>query len=387
MPYVSERMRKRRAFADKELETVMFERERQVEAEKVKLMQQTAVAGQHHPHLPPVPTAAAVTSAAVMDPKSRQLMGQLSPKEFLQRIFPAVNPNVLELVWQGCGGDLERAIEQIVSNNSMSSLHAAHMAQQMALQHRLMAAQMAALTGGKLPGGGGMVVPPGGNLTHSLPGGGAGAAGAVPGEVCPAALLQHQVAAAQGKHVGSSDSAFSTPASAKPGGPPGHTQMVAPPLSAGFPVGHPAAIAGLYSYQAAQAALMARMCPNGQPNLPGHHPPRLGQSVSSRSNQDDHKELLSQKSAFSCGGVAPARTPESSSLSPASSRAGSSGASKSPGGMESPQSCSDGAKSPIKFSVESIIGKWRKSTSVYSVSVILEIPIPLFIYLHLWYLT
>ena len=104
MPYVSERMRKRRAFADKELETVMFERERQVEAEKVKMMQ-SAVGH----HLSPTGTTAA---PAPIDPsKNRQLMGQLSPREFLQRIFPAVNPNVLELVWQGCGGDLERAIE------------------------------------------------------------------------------------------------------------------------------------------------------------------------------------------------------------------------------------------------------------------------------------
>ena len=73
MPYISERMRKRRAFADKELETVMFERERQVEAEKVKMMQ-TAVGH----HLSPTGTAGAVSAA--MDPsKSRQLMGQLSP--------------------------------------------------------------------------------------------------------------------------------------------------------------------------------------------------------------------------------------------------------------------------------------------------------------------
>ena len=351
MPYVSERMRKRRAFADKELETVMFERERQVEDEKVKIMQ-SAVGH----HLPPAGTTPAPSP---MDPsKNRQLMGQLSPTEFLQRIFPAVNPNVLELVWQGCGGDLERAIEQIVSNNSMSNLHAAHMAQQMALQHRLMAAQMAAMTGGKLPGG--RVVPSGANLPHALQG--VAGAGALPEhpQVCQAALLQHQ-AAQQGAHaakqVGSSESAFTTPV-VKPGGVVGQ-QMVASALPPGFPVGHPAAIAGLYSYQAAQAALVARMCPNGQPSLPGH--PHLGQAVPGR-NQNcspaDPKELLSQKSAFSANLVPPAASPTESSLSPSSSQAGSSGTPlpKSPG-MESPQSCSDGAKSPIKFSVESIIGK------------------------------
>ena len=328
----------------------MFERERQVEAEKVKMMQ-SAVGH----YLSPTGTTAA---PAPIDPsKNRQLMGQLSPREFLQRIFPAVNPNVLELVWQGCGGDLERAIEQIVSNNSMSNLHAAHMAQQMALQHRLMAAQMAAMTGGKLPSGG--VVPSGANLPHALQG--AAGAGAIPEhpQVCQAAIRQHQAAQQQAQHaskqVGSSESAFTTPV-VKPGGVAGQQMVALPP---GFPVGHPAAIAGLYSYQAAQAALMARMCPNGQPNLPVH--PHLGQTVPGR-NQNcsptDPKELLSQKSAFSANFVPSATSSTESSLSPGSSQAGSSGTPlpKSPG-MESPQSCSDGAKSPIKFSVESIIGK------------------------------
>ena len=332
MPYISERMRKRRAFADKELETVMFERERQVEAEKVKIMQ-TAVGH----HISPATAAAAVPAA--MDPsKSRQLMGQLSPREFLQRIFPAVNPNVLELVWQGCGGDLERAIEQIVSNNSMSNLHAAHMAQQMALQQRLMAAQMAAVTGGKLPGG---VVPPTGNVPQEHPSQG-----------CQAAMLQHTSQQAQVKSVGSPESAFTSPV-VKPGAPP----VVAPALH-GFPLGHPAAIAGLYSYQAAQAALMARMCPNTQPTFPGRS--HLGQATSRPNHHNssiDQSELLSQKSAFSTN-LPTAKSPTQSSTSPASSQAGSSGTPlpKSPR-LESPESCSDGAKSPIKFSVESIIGK------------------------------
>nr|KAG5686242.1 hypothetical protein BaRGS_031722 [Batillaria attramentaria] len=47
--------------------------------------------------------------------KSRALLGNMTPRDFLQRIFPAHNPNVLELVWQGCGGNLERAIEQLAS--------------------------------------------------------------------------------------------------------------------------------------------------------------------------------------------------------------------------------------------------------------------------------
>ena len=94
-------MRKRRCFADKELEAVMYERERQLEMEKIKT---AGIVAQN---------MAAHSQAG----RFAQLgAGQHSPKQFLCRIFPSINPNVLELVYQGCGGNLERTIEQLVSN-------------------------------------------------------------------------------------------------------------------------------------------------------------------------------------------------------------------------------------------------------------------------------
>lgn len=115
LPYMSERMRKRRAFADKELEVTMLERERHLEAEKIK-------------------HSGAVLAAAVMDPsRSRQLLGHMAPRDFLQRIFPTVNPNVLELVFQGCGGNLERTIEQLASSAAITQIHSAHILYQQRL--------------------------------------------------------------------------------------------------------------------------------------------------------------------------------------------------------------------------------------------------------------
>ncbi len=67
--------------------------------------------------LKPPPGGGLVAPAPVPAPipTPPQLLNQLGPKDFLQKIFPSVNPNVLELVYQGCGGSLERAIEQLVS--------------------------------------------------------------------------------------------------------------------------------------------------------------------------------------------------------------------------------------------------------------------------------
>ena len=86
MPYVSERMRKRRCFADKELEAAMLERERHLESNKRG----------------PTPALEAIPSVY-----------QMAPRDFLRSVFPVVNVNVLELVYQGCGRSLERAVEQI----------------------------------------------------------------------------------------------------------------------------------------------------------------------------------------------------------------------------------------------------------------------------------
>ncbi|XP_059151620.1 doublesex- and mab-3-related transcription factor 2-like [Physella acuta] len=101
-PFVNERMRKRRCFADKELEMVMLERERRTELTN----QQLAL---HRGALLGLPGQKPHIDLA----KSRALLGNTTPRDFLQRVFPAHNPRLLELVWQGCGGDLERAIEQL----------------------------------------------------------------------------------------------------------------------------------------------------------------------------------------------------------------------------------------------------------------------------------
>ena len=104
-PYVNERMRKRRCFADKDLEAAMFERER-VMNEQMKLLQ------------PRFPAIMGVFGA--QPTPTGNLPTNLSPKEFLSRLFPAVNPSVLELIFQGCGGNLEKTIEQLAAQTNMA---------------------------------------------------------------------------------------------------------------------------------------------------------------------------------------------------------------------------------------------------------------------------
>lgn len=126
LPYMNERMRKRRCFADRELEVVMFERERQAEiVAKTKSSAAAAAAAAAAAHCStslgvsgafPFPLAATNVYTVPSDgTQSRHPLSNYNPKEFLLRIFPRLNPNVLELVWQGCGGNLERAIEQLAS--------------------------------------------------------------------------------------------------------------------------------------------------------------------------------------------------------------------------------------------------------------------------------
>lgn len=108
IPFMNERMRKRRCFADKELEMIMYERERQEELAKTK---SSTIGSQVIPN-----------SGLNMDAtRARQLLGNVTPREFLQRIFSTHNPNVIELVWQGCGGNLEKAIEQLASGTKSNT--------------------------------------------------------------------------------------------------------------------------------------------------------------------------------------------------------------------------------------------------------------------------
>ncbi|XP_013397304.1 doublesex- and mab-3-related transcription factor 2 [Lingula anatina] len=110
MPLMNERMRKRRCFADKDLEVAMFARERQLELDKYRSV------GAFHTH----PSVAGFTSSSgtSTDQEYANQMANLSPRELLQRIFPYHNANVLELVLQGCGGNIEKAIEQIATGIS-----------------------------------------------------------------------------------------------------------------------------------------------------------------------------------------------------------------------------------------------------------------------------
>ncbi|XP_012939103.1 uncharacterized protein LOC101850961 [Aplysia californica] len=107
-PLVNERMRKRRCFADKELEVVMLEREQQAELTHRQLalhyLQRRLVYGTAvQLHQPP---------PELLD---HRLHDRSMSREFLMKVFPHHNPNLVELVFQGCGGNLERTIEQLAS--------------------------------------------------------------------------------------------------------------------------------------------------------------------------------------------------------------------------------------------------------------------------------
>ncbi|KAK3090264.1 hypothetical protein FSP39_010500 [Pinctada imbricata] len=54
--------------------------------------------------------------AQALIPQSAFLPGRLSNLEILERIFPFQRKSVLELVLQGCNGDLVKAIEQFLSS-------------------------------------------------------------------------------------------------------------------------------------------------------------------------------------------------------------------------------------------------------------------------------
>lgn len=99
MPFLSERMRKRRAFADKELNAIMFERERHLAVEKTQLPGLTLPDGS----------------------LAHTLASGLTPQDFLARTFPQLNASVLELIYQACGCDLQKTVEKIVLNSSFNS--------------------------------------------------------------------------------------------------------------------------------------------------------------------------------------------------------------------------------------------------------------------------
>nr|VCU79644.1 Dmrt11E [Euperipatoides kanangrensis] len=99
LPYMNERMRKRRCFADKELENIMYERERPCDS--LKTIEKL--------------NGSSVSQETSHNIANHVLVNNINAREFLTRTFPYHNPSVLELIWQGCGGNLERAIEQIAT--------------------------------------------------------------------------------------------------------------------------------------------------------------------------------------------------------------------------------------------------------------------------------
>ncbi len=329
-------MRKRRAFADKELETVMLEREQQqLEADKIKHLQGLPAGVQSSGSGLPPPVCTPMDGT-----KIRQLVRQQNPRDFLQRIFPTVNPNVLELVWQGCGGNLERAIEQIVSSSSMSNMHAAHMAQQVALQHRIFTAQMAAVSNANRP----------------------------PTKPMSAFSQAAVVKNSEAKKI-------ETPA--VPHGLPIHV-LGHPMAPHGMAMGHPAVL-GLYAYQTSNAASQAKMqtmlYPGGSP-LPM---PLQRNSPNSGEPSLNTEQILAQKSAFTSKplssrdpadfyGAGPESSSSPSRSSTCSSRNSSLSEAASPSSdlsITEPNALQnkglpnlpDATKFPIKFSVERIIGK------------------------------
>ena len=288
----------------------MFERERQVEAEKLK-------------------HSGMMASSAVLDPaQSRHLMGSLQPREFLQRIFPAVNPNLLELVWQGCGGNLERAIEQLVSNapsmaaaaataaashrqQQVTSHHVGLVHHQMALQQKLAAMAVAQP-----------------KPHHGLP------QGVLVPTTMSAGLGGQPLPLCQLKAVSAAAAAAMRPT--------GGCAAVAPSPEV-------ALAAGVYP-PVYQAAMLGRM------PFPHHPAARLPPAAPVPTGV--HKDLLSQKSAFHSHVPAAATSPES----PTSTSGSTSSSPERTVSVTTTRTFQSApvpttAKSPIKFSVESIIGK------------------------------
>ena len=105
-------MRKRRAFADKELETTMLQRECQW-----SLMY---AAQQPQGHVVPSERLGSRLQPGT-NISSAILKANSMPKEFLQRLFPHHNPAALDMILQSAGGDLHRAIEYLVSIKSIPS--------------------------------------------------------------------------------------------------------------------------------------------------------------------------------------------------------------------------------------------------------------------------
>ena len=96
LAYLNERMRKRRCFADKQLDTAMFPKE-------------SFALGIHGRFGRDVPKYSHRIGAT-----EREYQMHL-----LKKIFPSMNENVLELVWRAHGCSLEKTIEHLVQTMSL----------------------------------------------------------------------------------------------------------------------------------------------------------------------------------------------------------------------------------------------------------------------------
>ncbi|KAJ8306468.1 hypothetical protein KUTeg_017013, partial [Tegillarca granosa] len=97
VPIINERMRKRRCFADKDLDAAMYEQERQMEY-ITSVNKQETIKQDMTKHLSLL--------------ESRGIPKEMSSQRaLLQHLFPNYNQNVLELIWQGSEGNMERTIQ------------------------------------------------------------------------------------------------------------------------------------------------------------------------------------------------------------------------------------------------------------------------------------
>ncbi|KAK3603675.1 hypothetical protein CHS0354_023271 [Potamilus streckersoni] len=103
LPFMNERMRKRRCFADKELEIAMLEREQHTEITS----QQTF-------------TSDIIGHVTRKENVIQEFCNNRKDMDVLFKLFPTYNPNVLELVWQGCEGNLEKTIQQLTDSFRLS---------------------------------------------------------------------------------------------------------------------------------------------------------------------------------------------------------------------------------------------------------------------------
>ena len=97
---LSERLRKRRCFADRELDSTILMND-------VRQPQLSGNTGSVIPH---------VTDFTRFSPKASGVHEKL----VLKRLFPAINEQVMELMWQACGCDFGKCFQQMLRSTQLS---------------------------------------------------------------------------------------------------------------------------------------------------------------------------------------------------------------------------------------------------------------------------